>query len=237
MHVHSHEFTLGLAFLLGALHAIEPGHGKTAMLVYLAGGRRSFWHPIVMGLSSGLAHTVSLGIIALAVHLTHHLVSGDHAHENEYVTDMLRWFSAILILGVGGWMWWSADRQRPITCGCKQHQHAACEDKKKGERATSYSMSALLGVAFGLLPCPSALAAYFASMSAGNLLSAYAAIGLFATGIACSLALIGIALQHAGTKWLQRPNRFSKLPWPHIRAAIVLSIGIFYLVRMQQLHP
>jgi len=29
-------------------------------------------------------------------------------------------------------------------------------------------MSALLGVAFGLLPCPSALAAYFASMSSGS---------------------------------------------------------------------
>ncbi|GAA5505430.1 hypothetical protein Rcae01_00875 [Novipirellula caenicola] len=33
MHTHSHELTLGVAFFLGALHALEPGHGKTAMLV------------------------------------------------------------------------------------------------------------------------------------------------------------------------------------------------------------
>ncbi|MCP4772921.1 MAG: cobalt transporter, partial [Planctomycetaceae bacterium] len=27
--MHSHELTLGLAFGLGAIHALEPGHGKT----------------------------------------------------------------------------------------------------------------------------------------------------------------------------------------------------------------
>ena len=35
--MHSHELTLGFAFGLGAIHALEPGHGKTAMLLYLAG--------------------------------------------------------------------------------------------------------------------------------------------------------------------------------------------------------
>lgn len=49
MHQHTHELTLGLAFFLGALHALEPGHGKTAMLVYLSGERRGYWHPLVMG--------------------------------------------------------------------------------------------------------------------------------------------------------------------------------------------
>jgi len=72
MHDHSNELTLGIAYFLGALHALEPGHGKTAMLVYLSGERRSVWHPIVMGLSSGVAHSVSLVVIALVVRLTHH---------------------------------------------------------------------------------------------------------------------------------------------------------------------
>ena len=52
MHLHANEVTLGLAFFLGALHAIEPGHGKTAMLVYLSGERRSFWHPVVIGIGT-----------------------------------------------------------------------------------------------------------------------------------------------------------------------------------------
>ena len=78
--MHSHELTLGLAFGLGALHAIEPGHGKTAMLLYLSGERKSFLHPLVMGLSSALTHSLSLILIASIVHLTHHLVTGDHHH-------------------------------------------------------------------------------------------------------------------------------------------------------------
>lgn len=73
MHFHSSDITLGLAFALGALHAIEPGQGKTAMLVYLAGQRRSFWHPVVMGISSSLARSLSLILIAMLVHLSHHL--------------------------------------------------------------------------------------------------------------------------------------------------------------------
>ena len=28
MHEHTHEMTLGLAFFLGAIHALEPGHGE-----------------------------------------------------------------------------------------------------------------------------------------------------------------------------------------------------------------
>jgi len=30
---HMHELTFGLAIFLGALHALEPGHGQTVMLV------------------------------------------------------------------------------------------------------------------------------------------------------------------------------------------------------------
>ena len=57
--MHSHELTLGLAFGLGALHALEPGHGKTAMLVYLSGERRSILHPIIMGLSSATSQALA----------------------------------------------------------------------------------------------------------------------------------------------------------------------------------
>lgn len=91
MHDHTHELTLGLAFFLGAIHALEPGHGKTAMLVYLSGQRRGFWHPIVMGLSSALAHSTSLLIIAFIVHLTQHALTGDHHHEDEQVVAVMQW--------------------------------------------------------------------------------------------------------------------------------------------------
>lgn len=232
MHQHSHELTLGVAFFLGALHALEPGHGKTAMLVYLSGERRSYWHPLVMGISSGLAHSVSLIAIAIAVHLTHHLVSGDHHHDNEAVTATLQWVSAGLVLCVGAWMLWAAYRAKPTkTCSCRRHRDESCEAKPVSQKS-SYSMSALLGIAFGLLPCPSAVAAYFTSMSTGSPVAAYAVIGLFAAGIASSLTCVGWLLQRFGGSLVGKGGRLANLPWGYIRAILILGVGIFYTARV-----
>ena len=232
MHAHTHELTLGLAFGLGAIHALEPGHGKTAMLVYLTGEKRSFWHPVVMGVSSALAHSVSLVAIAAVVHLTHHLMTGDHDHENVAVTQSLRWVSALLVLAVGGWMFWSAARAKPTKCGCGQHHAHDDHHHEPKTKTTSYSMSALLGIAFGLLPCPSALAAYFTGMSGGSPVAAYSVIGLFAAGIASSLIAVGIFLQSFGTQWFRTSGRLQTLPWAHIRAGLILAIGFVYLGRL-----
>ncbi|MEM8735702.1 MAG: sulfite exporter TauE/SafE family protein [Planctomycetota bacterium] len=229
--MHSHDLTLGLAFGLGALHALEPGHGKTAMLVYLAGERRSFLHPLVMGLSSAVSHSVSLIAIAAMVHLTHHLLTHDHEHGDTQVTESLRWVSALLVLGVGFWMCYSAWRAKPAKCGCSHHRSADHDCATQKSSRTSYSMSALLGVAFGLLPCPSAMAAYFTSMSSGAPVAAYAVIGLFAAGIAFSLTSVGIAIQTFGGKFAEKQSRLSNRPWPWIRAVLLTGLGFFYLYR------
>ncbi len=81
MHNHRHilEFSIGVSFVLGVLHASEPGHGKSAMFVYMLQQSKSFWHPIVVGVTTGLSHAASLMVIALAVHLGVHLLSGPNA--------------------------------------------------------------------------------------------------------------------------------------------------------------
>ncbi|MEM6689019.1 MAG: sulfite exporter TauE/SafE family protein [Planctomycetota bacterium] len=236
MHDHAHQLTLGVAFGLGALHALEPGHGKTAMLVYLAGERRSLLHPVVMGLSSAITHSISLILVAAAVHLTHHLITGDHDHDNdnESVTHAMQWVSATLVIVVGVWMAVSAYRSKPTKCNCSSHKHQ-CDQKETTRnigRKSSYSMSALLGVAFGLLPCPSAMAAYFTGMSAGSPVAAYGVIGLFAAGIAFSLSLVGMTVQVFGGRLIASKTFISRLPWAGIRAALILLIGFAYTFRL-----
>ena len=231
MHDHSHEITLGLAFFLGAIHALEPGHGKTAMLVYLSGERRGFWHPVVMGLSSAFAHSVSLLAIALIVHLTQHAITGDHHHDNEQIVSIMQWISGLLVLGVGVWMLISAIRAKPSKCSCSHH-HAkdGCEAEQPSKKR-SYSMSALLGVAFGLLPCPSALAAYFTGIASGVPIAAYAVIALFAAGIASSLTVVGLLVQRFGERLFKHEGWLGSLPWAHIRAFVILAVGLAYTVR------
>ena len=231
--LHSHEITLGLAFGLGALHALEPGHGKTAMLLYLAGERRSFFHPLVMGLSNAIFHSVSLIAIAAMVHMTHHLLTGDHNHADEGVTEIMRWVSAALVLFVGLWMTWAAWRSKPAKkCGCSSHQHESGEQDeapKTLSNKSSYSMSALLGAAFGLMPCPSAMAAYFTGLSSGSPVNAYLVISLFAAGIATSLTLVGIAVQVFGNRFTNKSSWLTRRPWHYIRAGLITIIGLVYL--------
>ena len=121
--MHTHELTLGLAFGLGAIHALEPGHGKSAMLVYLAGEKKSFLHPIIMGISSAISHSVALIVVAALVHLAHHTISGDHHHGSGSLNQSMQWVSAALVILVGVWMSWSAWRNRPTQCGCGKHHH------------------------------------------------------------------------------------------------------------------
>src|SRR5207249_6400533 len=57
-----------IAASLGALHALEPGHGKTIVAAYLVGSRGTARHAVALGLIVTAAHTAGvylLGIITL----------------------------------------------------------------------------------------------------------------------------------------------------------------------------
>jgi nickel/cobalt exporter len=57
--------SLAVAFGLGVVHALSPGHGKTIMAAYLVGARGSSRQAIVLGLAVTVSHT--LGVLALAL--------------------------------------------------------------------------------------------------------------------------------------------------------------------------
>jgi ABC-type nickel/cobalt efflux system permease component RcnA len=52
---------------LGALHALEPGHGKTVVAAYLVGTRGTAWHAVVLGLAVTLSHTAGVYLLGAIV--------------------------------------------------------------------------------------------------------------------------------------------------------------------------
>lgn len=58
-------FGLLLAFGLGAVHAMSPGHGKTVVGAYLVGSRGTAKHALFLGLTVTITHT--LGVFALGL--------------------------------------------------------------------------------------------------------------------------------------------------------------------------
>jgi nickel/cobalt exporter len=58
-------FGLLMAAMLGALHALSPGHGKTVVGAYLVGSRGTARHAAFLGLTVTITHT--LGVFALGL--------------------------------------------------------------------------------------------------------------------------------------------------------------------------
>jgi ABC-type nickel/cobalt efflux system permease component RcnA len=98
----THELTppmialaLLLALLLGAGHALTPGHGKTIVAAYLVGARGTPRHAIFLGLTTTITHTLGvflLGFVTLA--LSAYLLP-------EQLYPWLEFLSGALVAGIG----------------------------------------------------------------------------------------------------------------------------------------
>src|SRR5439155_16379810 len=56
---------LAVAFGLGAVHALSPGHGKTIVAAYLVGTRGTARHAIFLGGMVTFTHTISVFFLGL----------------------------------------------------------------------------------------------------------------------------------------------------------------------------
>src|SRR3984885_5585667 len=89
---------IGLAFVLGAAHALTPGHGKTIVAAYLVGSRGTLKHAAFLGAMVTFTHTVSFFLLGLAtLFLFQYVVP-------QKVTQVLGAISGISIVLIGGGM-------------------------------------------------------------------------------------------------------------------------------------
>src|SRR5579884_1389467 len=56
---------LAVAFVLGAIHALSPGHGKTIVAAYLVGTRGTPKHAVFLGAMVTFTHTISVFLLGL----------------------------------------------------------------------------------------------------------------------------------------------------------------------------
>jgi len=86
------------AIALGALHAFEPGHGKTIIAAYMIGTKGRTIDGIVLGIIVTFTHTFSVIILGIIAKMLSHTYSEQDLHA------WMGLVSSILILGVGLWM-------------------------------------------------------------------------------------------------------------------------------------
>ncbi|HEY8113641.1 MAG TPA: nickel transporter [Actinomycetes bacterium] len=173
--VSRHELTLWFgaaaliaALLLGGLHAIAPGHGKTIMAAYLVSARGTARQAATIGLTVATTHTA--GVLGLATLLTVASVAP------ERIYPWLGALSGVLLLMVGATLMVSAlrrggagnhghshDHGHPAGHHHDHHHHG--QDRPGGQRHGSREHLSPpkrrtligMGVIGGLVPSPSAL--------------------------------------------------------------------------------
>jgi iron complex transport system substrate-binding protein len=102
-------YTIALltAFILGAFHALSPGHGKTVVAAYLVGAKGTVKHAIILGMVVTFTHVFSVFIVGfLTLYLQNYYLK-------EQIIPYLERFSALLIIGIG--LYLLATRSRELT--------------------------------------------------------------------------------------------------------------------------
>lgn len=178
---------LATAVILGAAHALTPGHGKTLVAASLLGGRGTGLQAAGLGLTVSVSHT--LGILALAVLV----VVAQTALPPDVVVRALPAIAALGIVAIGAWMLIVETRRRLAQVpGTDRHGHSPT-DTAAAEPA-SWRRLLGLGLAGGLVPSTSALLILLGAISAGRAAFGVALVLAFGLGMAVVMFAVGLAV-------------------------------------------
>ena len=204
-------FLLTAAFIaagLGALHALEPGHGKTIVAAYLVGSRGTARHAVLLGLVVTVSHTAGVFALgAVTLYASRYIVP-------EQLYPWLGVLSGLTIAVLGIYM-----LMRRLTGAATDHSHVSGERhfhfsflRRNADgnadvvstgidsgSATSVSLTQLftLGITGGIIPCPAALIVLLSAFALHRITLGFFLIVAFSVGLAAVLIGFGMAMVYA----------------------------------------
>jgi ABC-type nickel/cobalt efflux system permease component RcnA len=221
-----------LAVVLGAGHALLPGHGKTVMAAYLAGRRGTRRDALVVGATVTATHTAGVLLLGLGVS-----VSSAFAPEG-----VLRWLgvvSGLLVAGIGVVLLRSAVRPREVVyAGFHDHHHDHGHGHGHSHAPPRFGRGALvgLGIAGGLVPSPTALVVLLGAVGLGRTWFGVGLVLAYGLGMAATLTAAGLLLVGLRDRIDRLPladalrHRAARLT-PLLTSALVLAVGVGLTLR------
>jgi ABC-type nickel/cobalt efflux system permease component RcnA len=227
---------LAVAFGLGAIHAMSPGHGKTIVAAYLVGSRGTFKHAIFLGGMVTFTHTVSVFFLGFTtLFLSQYVLP-------EKIYPVLGAISGLSIVWIGAMMLYkramrlrghghdghshSHDHHHPHD---HPHDHGPNGHSHVPEGDVTLGSLIALGASGGLVPCPSALVLLLSSVALGRVGLGMILLVSFSAGLAVVLMTIGVLVLYA-KHLLPDSEKASQHPAfrliPVFSAAVVMCIGL-----------
>ncbi len=158
---------LALAFALGALHALTPGHGKAALAAYFLGKDGSLATGVRVALSAALLHVVSGFCVFLALTF----VVGQSPSISGRGLPWFTVFGYSLIIFAGAIMLWQSVRPSHT------HEHG----------------TGTITAGMGLLPCPLTISVLGFAWIQGTAMIVGLVLIALTLGIATTIGLVAVA--------------------------------------------
>lgn len=252
--------TSWIALSIGFVHALEPGHGKTALFAYLASGKKTWKDGVIISLSSALTHSLAVFFIAFISHyILHQTVNEGNLHS---LTHYLSFASGALIITLGVWVIYKARKGEDLHGNCCAHkydessglghnfllryndqkklnadltsqvtnlkfQKPISNNTKKFKGSSGFFASGIIGVATGIIPCPTVIVAYLGGVSTGNSYLGVQSVAYFALGMFLALLSLVMLFNFGGQKIIERlrNHKISDMNWGYLQGGIFIIIG------------
>ncbi len=237
---------IACAFVLGAAHALTPGHGKTIVAAYLVGSRGTLKHAAFLGAMVTFTHTIAVFALGFAtLFLFRYIVP-------EKITAALGALSGVSIVAVGAWMLRKrvsiAHHPHPHSHSHSHthshphdhaHPHSHDHDHRHdpahghthshGPDQLSWGGLVALGASGGLVPCESALVLLLGAIALGRVGLGLLMLVSFSLGLALVLMAIGALVLYAKKLLPERKRSGSSavFRWVSIASpAVVMIVGL-----------
>ncbi|WP_327699732.1 nickel/cobalt transporter [Streptomyces sp. NBC_00459] len=206
---------IGTCALLGAFHALTPGHGKALLASYLVGAHSTSRQAVILGAVITVTHTASVIALGTAVLFAgQFIVPGVLVPVLEVASGLV-----VLILGVRllRRRWPGKGEAAHDDTHAHGHAHAhsdahAHDNAGQGGHShgpgghhhhhpltmpTTFRSIAAMGVSGGIVPCPEALTVLLLAIGLGRTALGLTMIIAFSVGLAGVLVGLGLILVHA----------------------------------------
>jgi nickel/cobalt exporter len=212
---------------LGALHSLEPGHGKGVISAYLITTRSNVKDALLLGFISAITHTSSIILLCLVTSSTVKLLAP------ESLIHWIELLSGIFITLIGTNILYRHLRPRILSMGkLSQDQHINHENHHhhhhhhSNETPTSLSRMIIIGFLTGLIPCPSAIAIFLAAITADQIPLGVGLVAAFSLGSAITMSTIGILVVRAGVVIKKKEKIEFVRSLNFISSLLILVLGI-----------
>ena len=212
------SLTITSIFLLGCLHALEPGHGKTFLLAYTVGGRLDLRKIMLLTASLIFSHFIILSIIAIIFNL----IMAEIA--STFLYDFSHWLAPGIVITFGSYILirgiYKARHTHTDDCG---HEHGKFND-------STIENPIIVGILTGMLPCASSLAVVMMTGMTPSIISIIRFVTIYVLGITLILFLIVVTFNYTKNIILKKLDQIKfNFNQEIISGCLILIVGIVYL--------